>query len=105
MNGSDLLLYDLTAVFYYDQIGVVMAFSSSDSIPWDGCVLWFRKGHRHNTDFLERLPETKGIGFIFDRGFSSYKQRSLPLPGKAHTLGRKKDKIRQPYIRRSCLKG
>ena len=92
MNGSDLLLYDLTAVFthseklvfaergynpdhlYYDQISVVMAFSSSDSIPV-GMDVFYGSVRDIATirDFLERLPETKGIGFIFDRGFSSYK--------------------------------
>ncbi len=51
-----------------------MAFSSSDSIPV-GMDVFYGSVRDIATirDFLERLPETKGIGFIFDRGFSSYK--------------------------------
>ena len=87
---DDFLLYDLTAVFtysknlnlaeksynahrkYLDQIGVVMAFSTSDTIPV-GIEVFFGSLKDITTfyDFKERFPKSN-VGFIFDRGFTSY---------------------------------
>lgn len=89
-KDDDFLLYDLTAVFtysknlnlaeksynahhkYLDQIGVVMAFSTSDTIPV-GIEVFFGSLKDITTfyDFKERFP-TADVGFIFDRGFTSY---------------------------------
>lgn len=87
---DDLLLYDLTAIMtysenikmaekgynsnhsYLDQIGVVMAFSNTESLPI-GLEVFHGSMRDVKTirDFVQRLPK-KDIGFIFDRGFSSY---------------------------------
>lgn len=88
--NDDLLLYDLTAVFtrsdklilaeksynaHYsslDQMGVVMAFSTSDTLPV-GIELYCGSIKDISTiyDFRAKYPASN-IGFIFDRGFSSY---------------------------------
>ena len=90
-TDSDFLLYDLSAVStysqncklaeigynahheYIDQIGVVMAFSSQNKLPI-GIEVYFGsiKDITTISDFLDRYPN-RNIGFIFDRGFSSYK--------------------------------
>ena len=87
---DDLLLYDLTAIMtysenikmaekgynsnhsYLDQIGVVMAFSNTEGLPI-GLEVFHGSMRDVKTirDFVQRLPK-KDIGFIFDRGFSSY---------------------------------
>lgn len=87
---DDFLLYDLTAVFtysknlnlaeksynahhkYLDQIGVVVAFSLTDTLPV-GIEVYFGSLKDITTfyDFKERFPNTE-VGFIFDRGFTSY---------------------------------
>ena len=87
---DDFLLYDLSAVFtysknlnlaeksynahkkYLDQIGVVMAFSTSDTLPV-GIEVFFGsiKDITSFYDFKERYPKSN-VGFIFDRGFTSY---------------------------------
>ena len=88
---DDLLLYDLTSVItyskniklaekgynadheYLDQIGVIMAFSSITKLPV-GVDVFYGSMRDITTirDFIERFPK-KDFGFIFDRGFSSYK--------------------------------
>ncbi len=87
---GDLLLYDLTSVFthskniklaergynadheYIDQIGVIMAFSSITKLPVGIDVFYgSMKDITTVRDFIARFPK-KDIGFIFDRGFSSY---------------------------------
>ncbi len=87
---EDILLYDLTSVFtyskniklaergynadhaYIDQIGVIMAFSSITKLPVGVDVFYgSMKDITTVRDFIERFPK-KDIGFIFDRGFSSY---------------------------------
>jgi len=90
ITGNDFLLYDLTAIStysqsiklaekgynadheYIDQIGVVMAFSTGDKLPV-GVEVYYGSIKDISTirDFLDRYPQRK-IGFIFDRGFSSY---------------------------------
>lgn len=89
-TNGDLLLYDLTSVFtyskniklaergynsdheYIDQIGVIMAFSSITKLPVGVDVFYgSMKDITTVRDFIERFPK-KDIGFIFDRGFSSY---------------------------------
>ncbi len=89
-----LLLYDLTTTFaysgsiklaekgynpdrrYVDQIGVVMAFSCRDALPVGADVFYGSvKDIATIRDFLERLPDAarrEGVGFILDRGFTSY---------------------------------
>jgi transposase len=87
---DDFLLYDLSAVFtysknlnlaeksynahheYLDQIGIVMAFSTSNTEPV-GIEVFFGSIKDITTfyDFKERYPQSN-IGFIFDRGFTSY---------------------------------
>ncbi len=89
-TADDLLLYDLTAVFtqsqnirlaergynadhaYLDQIGVILAFSCSTKVPV-GVEVFYGSLKDITTfkDFIERLPK-KDLGFIFDRGFSSF---------------------------------
>ena len=88
---DDLLLYDLTSVFtysknlklaekgynpdheYIDQIGVIMAFSSITNLPCGMDVFYgSMKDITTIRDFIERFPKND-FGFIFDRGFSSYK--------------------------------
>ena len=89
-SPNDFLLYDLTAVStysqncqlaekgynahheYIDQIGVVMAFSTTNSLPV-GVEVYFGsiKDIKTIKDFLDKYPN-RNIGFIFDRGFSSY---------------------------------
>ncbi len=87
---GDLLLYDLTSVFthskniklaergynadheYIDQIGVIMAFLSITKLPVGKDVFYgSMKDITTVRDFIARFPK-KDIGFIFDRGFSSY---------------------------------
>ena len=90
ITDNDFLLYDLTAVStcssqklaekgynadheYTDQIGVVMAFSTKDRVPVAVEVYYgSMKDISTLKDFLNRYPQRR-IGFIFDRGFSSYK--------------------------------
>lgn len=87
----DFLLYDLSAVStysqncrlaekgynahheYIDQIGVVMAFSTKDTTPI-GIEVYFGsiKDIKTIKDFLDKYPN-RNIGFILDRGFTSYK--------------------------------
>lgn len=87
----DFLLYDLSAVStysqncrlaekgynahheYIDQIGVVMAFSTKNCLPV-GIEVYFGsiKDIKTIKDFLDKYPN-RNIGFIFDRGFTSYK--------------------------------
>ena len=88
---DDILLYDLTSVFtyskniklaekgynpdheYIDQIGIIMAFSSITNLPCGMDVFYgSMKDITTIKDFIERLPRND-LGFIFDRGFSSYK--------------------------------
>lgn len=89
-KDDDFLLYDLTAVFtysknlilaeksynahhkYLDQIGVVMAFSTSETLPV-GIEVFFGSLKDITTfyDFKERFPNAN-VGYIFDRGFTSY---------------------------------
>ena len=93
-SEGGLLLYDLTTIFaysgsiklaekgynpdhrYIDQIGVVMAFSCKDALPVGADVFYGSvKDISTIRDFLERLPDEareKGVGFILDRGFTSY---------------------------------
>ena len=88
-----LLLYDLTTIFtysqslklaekgynanhqYQNQIGVIMAFNCKDKLPV-GIDVFYGSMKDISTirDFVQRLPEAKGrsLGFILDRGFSSY---------------------------------
>ena len=57
---------------YIDQIGVIMAFSSITKMPVGVDVFYgSMKDITTVRDFIERFPK-KDIGFIFDRGFSSY---------------------------------
>ena len=90
VTKEDLLLYDLTAIFshsknlklaergynadheYIDQIGVIMAFSSITKLPV-GVDVFYGSMRDITTvrDFIARFPR-RDIGFIFDRGFSSY---------------------------------
>ena len=91
ITNDDFLLYDLTAVTtysqniklaekgynadheYVDQIGVVMAFSTGDKLPVSVEVYYGSiKDVSTIRDFLNRYPK-RNIGFILDRGFSSYK--------------------------------
>ena len=90
-DNNDLLLYDLTAVLTHseklilaekcynahhsslDQMGIVMAFSTSDTLPvgietYCGSI----KDISTIYEFRAKYPASN-IGFIFDRGFSSYK--------------------------------
>lgn len=87
--AGDLLLYDLTCIISYskniklaekgynkdhvydDQIGVVMAFSTSDSLPV-GIEVFPGSLRDISTikDFIKRLRRTD-IGFIMDTGFYS----------------------------------
>lgn len=103
-TGNDFLLYDLTSIFtysrmiklaekgynsdheYIDQIGVVMAFSTRDQIPvgvevYHGSI----KDISTLKDFLNRYPN-RDIGFIFDRGFSSYKLLKEFKKDKTHYI-------------------
>ena len=87
---DDIVLYDLTAVFtyseniktaekgrnsdhiYLNQIGVVLAFSTRTGLPVG--VEVFPGSMRDITtikEFRRRFPK-KDLGYIFDRGFSSY---------------------------------
>lgn len=87
---DDIVLYDLTAALtysenikmaekgrnkehsYLNQVGVVLAFSTHTELPVG--VEVFPGSMRDITtirDFRERFPE-RDIGYIFDRGFSSY---------------------------------
>lgn len=88
--SNDFLLYDLTSIYtysqniklaekgynsdhgYMDQIGIVMAFSRLGHLPI-GIEVYYGSMKDISTikDFLKRFPE-RSIGFIFDRGFSSY---------------------------------
>ena len=88
---KDFLLYDLSAVStysqncrlaekgynahheYIDQIGVVMAFSTKNCLPV-GIEVYFGsiKDIKTIKDFLDKYPN-RNIGFVFDRGFTSYK--------------------------------
>ena len=90
-DKDDLLLYDLTAVFTHseklilaeksynahhsplNQIGVAMAFSTLDTLPV-GLEVYCGSIKDISTiyEFRAKYP-TSNIGFIFDRGFSSYK--------------------------------
>ncbi len=89
-NG-ELILYDLTSIFtyskniklaekgynsdhtYLDQIGVIMAFSTSNSLPI-GVDIFYGSLKDITTikDFIQRMPK-RDFGFIMDRGFTSYK--------------------------------
>lgn len=90
---SDLLLYDLTTIFthsqslkfaekgynpdheYQNQMGVIMAFDCKDHVPVGTDVFYgSMKDVSTIRDFLDRLPVVKNrsIGFILDRGFSSF---------------------------------
>jgi len=91
IQTNEIVLYDLTAIFTYseniklaekgynahhkflDQFGVIMAFSKSETMPigievFHGSI----KDIKTIRDFVKRLP-ARNFGFIFDRGFSSYK--------------------------------
>lgn len=89
MDEADLLLYDLTTIFsrsqqispaekgynaenkYLNQIGVVLAFSRSTTLPAGVEVYWgSMKDISTIDDFLDRLP-ARTIGFVLDRGFWS----------------------------------
>lgn len=90
-SENDFLLYDLTAVFTYseqlilaermynahhkhvDRMGIVLAFSTSDTLPV-GLEVYCGSIKDISTiyDFKARYPASS-IGFVFDRGFSSYK--------------------------------
>lgn len=91
LAGDDLLLYDLSTVFthsknirlaekgynpegkYNDQIGVVLAFSTGDSLPAGVEVYWgSMKDITTIRDFLNRFRRRK-VGFVLDRGFWSEK--------------------------------
>ena len=87
---DDFILYDLTAVFTYsnklrigekmynaqqkflNQMGIVMAFSSTETLPV-GIEVYCGSIKDISTiyDFKLRYPAAN-IGFVFDRGFSSY---------------------------------
>ncbi len=89
-KDDDFLLYDLSAVFtysknlilaeksynahhkYLDQIGIVMAFSTSETLPV-GIEVYFGSLKDITTfyDFKDRYPNAN-VGYIFDRGFTSY---------------------------------
>ena len=91
IQNDEIVLYDLTAIFTYseniklaekgynahykflDQLGVIMAFSKSETLPvgvevFHGSI----RDIKTIRDFVNRLP-ARDFGFIFDRGFSSYK--------------------------------
>ena len=90
-KDDDLILYDLTAVFTHseklilaeksynahysplNQMGVAMAFSTRDTLPV-GLELYCGSIKDISTiyEFRAKYP-ISNIGFIFDRGFSSYK--------------------------------
>jgi len=90
MDEDSILLYDMSSIFSYsenislaekgrnpdhlfvDQIGIVMAFSTNSHLPvgldvYSGSI----KDISTIREFVKRLPE-RNVGFIFDRGFSSY---------------------------------
>jgi transposase len=92
-SEGNLLLYDLTAIFTYsqslklaekgynanhqfqNQIGIIMAFNCKDHLPVGMDVFYgSMKDISTIRDFLQRLPkaENRSLGFILDRGFSSY---------------------------------
>ena len=91
IQKNDLILYDLTAIFTYsenikmaekgynahhkflEQLGVIMAFSKTENLPVGIDVFHgSMKDIKTIREFVKRLP-ARDFGFIFDRGFSSYK--------------------------------
>jgi transposase len=92
-SETNLLLYDLTTIFthsqllkfaekgynanhqYQNQIGIIMAFNCKDHLPVAMDVFYgSMKDISTIRDFIQRLPEAqnRSLGFILDRGFSSY---------------------------------
>ena len=91
IRNGEIVLYDLTAIFTYseniklaekgynahreflEQLGVIMAFSKSENLPI-GIEVFHGSMRDIKTirDFVNRLP-ARDFGFIFDRGFSSYR--------------------------------
>ena len=90
IDKDDILLYDLTKLFtysknikiaerawntkrkYLDQIGMLMAFSSKNTLPigmeiFPGSM----KETKVIRDYRKRYPNTN-IGYIYDRGFTDY---------------------------------
>lgn len=91
IDKDDILLYDLTKLFthsknikiaerawntkrkYLDQIGMLMAFSSKNTLPigmeiFPGSM----KETKIIRDYRKRYPNSD-IGYIYDRGFTDYK--------------------------------